>query len=51
MFDKCECLINILADAITTSNDDKIMKQEPVEQITPPLEKRDEILGKLRKVL
>ena len=42
---------NKIADAITKSNDDNIEKQEPVEEITIPLEKREEILNKLRKVL
>ena len=30
---------NKIADAITKSNDDKIVKQEPVEEIIIPLEK------------
>ena len=38
------------ADAITKSNDDKIVKQEPVEEIIIPLHKREEILNELRKV-
>ena len=42
---------NQIADVVTKSNDDKIVKQEPVEEIIIPLEKRDEILNKLRKVL
>ena len=33
------------------SADDKIGKQEPVEEIIIPLEKRDEILNDLRQVL
>ena len=33
------------------SNDDNIEQQEPVEEIIIPLEKRDEILNNLRKVL
>ena len=33
------------------AHDDKIKKQEPVEEITIPPEKRDEILNKFRKVL
>ena len=32
-------------------NGDKNVKQEPVEEMTIPTEKRDEILYKLRKVL
>ena len=39
------------ADAVSKSNDDNIEKQEPVEEIIVPSEKRDEILNKLRKVL
>ena len=46
-----EILGNKIADAVTNSNDDKIDKQEPVEEIIIPPEKRDEILNKLRKVL
>ena len=38
-------------DAITESNNEKIMKQEPVEQIVVPVEKRNEILDKLRKAI
>ena len=46
-----EFLGNKIADAVTKSNDDNIEKQEPDEEILIPLEKRDEILNKLRKVL
>ena len=46
-----EFLGNQIADVVTKSNDDKIVKQEPVEEIIIPLEKRDEILNKLKKVL
>ena len=46
-----EVLGNKVADAVTKSNDDKIVKQEPVKEIIIPLEKRDEILSKLKKVL
>ena len=42
---------NQIADVVTKSNDDKIVKQEPVEEIIIPLEKRDEILNKLKTVL
>ena len=42
---------NKIADAVTKSNYDNIEKQEPVEEILIPLEKRDKILNKLRKVL
>ena len=44
-----------IADAVTKSNDGKIVKpngnRRNVEEIINPLEKRDEILYKLRKVL
>ena len=43
-----EFLRNKIAEAVTKSNDDKIKKQEPVEEIIIPLEKRDEIFNKLR---
>ena len=33
------------------SNDDQIQKQEPAEEIIIPLEKTEEILGKLRNML
>ena len=33
------------------SNNDNIQKQEPVEEIIAPSEKREEILNKLKKVL
>ena len=46
-----EFLRNKIAEAVTKSNDDKIVKQEPVEEIIIPLEERDEILHKLRKVM
>ena len=42
---------NKIADTVTTSNDDNIEKQEPVEEIIIPPEKREEILNKLRRVL
>ena len=42
---------NKIADTVTKSNDDKIVKQEPVEEIIIPIEKRVEILNKLRQVL
>ena len=42
---------NIIADAVTKSNDDDIEKQEPVVEIISPLEKREKISNKLRKVL
>ena len=46
-----EFLGNKIADAVTKSNNDKIVKQEPVEEIIILPEERDEILNKLRKVL
>ena len=54
-----EYLGNEIADVVlsktlamrTNSTDDKIEKQEPVEEIIIPPEKRKEILSKLRKVL
>ena len=36
---------------LTKSNDDKIVKQEPVKEIIVPPEKRGEMLNKSRKVL
>ena len=46
-----EFLGNKTAGAVIRSNGDNIQKQEPVEEIIIPLEKRDEILNKLRKLL
>ena len=46
-----EYLGSKIADAVTMSNDDNIMKQEPVEEKIIPPGKRDEILNKLRGVL
>ena len=40
-----EFMGNETADAVTKSNDDNIDKQEPVEEITIPPEKKDEILN------
>ena len=48
---KGEFLKNKISDVVTNSNDDNIEKQESVEEIIIPLEKRDEILNKFRKVL
>ena len=42
---------NKIADAVTRSNDDKIVKQESVEEIIIPSEKREGILNKLKRVL
>ena len=45
-----EFLGNITADTVTKSNDDEIVKQEPVEEIMIPQEKkRDNLLNELRK--
>ena len=50
-----EFLGNKIADAIPKSNNDKIVKPDEnprhVDEIIIPLEKKDEILNKLRKVL
>ena len=50
-----EFIGNKIADAITKSNDDEIVRPDEhlrnVEEIIISLEKRDEILNKLRKVL
>ena len=45
-----ELLRNKIADAVTKANGDKIVKQETIEEIIIPLEKRDEILNKLRQL-
>ena len=42
---------NNIADAVTKSNDDKIMKEEPIEEIIIPTEKGEQILNKLRRLL
>ena len=47
----CEFLGNKIADTVTKSNDDNIVKRGYVEEIIIPLEKREEILNKLRQVL
>ena len=51
-------LLDTGLDAVKTTSkkvihksDDKIVKQEPVEEIIIPSEKRDEIFKKLRQVL
>ena len=46
-----EHLGNKISDAVLKSNNNNIEKQEPVEEIIIPPEKREEILNKLRKVL
>ena len=50
-----EYLGNKITEAVTKPNDDKIVKLDEnlrnVEEIIIPLDKRDEILNKLRKVL
>ena len=38
--DFCQFIKNKIADAISTSNDDNIEKQEPIEEIIIPLEKK-----------
>ena len=40
-----------IEDAVTKSKNDNIEKKEPAEEIIIPLEKREEILNKLGKVL
>ena len=40
-----------ISEAVIKWNDDKTEQKEPVEETIIPLEKRDEILYKLRKVL
>ena len=39
------------ADAVTKLKDDNIEKNEPADEIIIPLEKREEILNKLKKLL
>ena len=46
-----EFIGNKIAGAVTNSSDEKIVKQEPIEEIIIPPEKREEILNKLRRVL
>ena len=46
-----EFIGNKITDVVTKSNNDKSVKQEPVEEIIIPIEKRDEILNKLKTVL
>ena len=46
-----EFIGNKIAGAVTKSKEDKIVKQEPVEEIIIPVEQRDEILNDLRQVL
>ena len=43
----CEFLGNKIADAVTKSDDDKIVKQKPIEGIFIPPEKREELLNEL----
>ena len=45
-----EYLGNKIEDAVTNSNKNNIEKQEPVEEVIIPPEKREIILKKLRKV-
>ena len=42
---------NKITDTVTKPNNYKIVKQDPVEEIIIPPEKRDEVLNKLRQVL
>ena len=37
----CEFIENKIADALIKSNDDKIVKQKPVEEIVIPSEEKD----------
>ena len=46
-----EFIGNKIADAVTKSNNDKIVKQEPVEELIIPLEERDAILNDSKQVL
>ena len=46
-----EFIGNKIADAVTKSSNHNTEKQEPVEEIIIPPEKREEILNKLRKGL
>ena len=46
-----EFIGNKIADAIIKSGNDNIEKQEPLQKIIIPPEKRQEILNKVRKVL
>ena len=46
-----EFIGNKIADTVNKSNDDKIEKQGPVEEIIIPLEKKRWNIKKLRKVL
>ena len=48
---KGEFIVNKIADTVTLSNNNKIEKQGPVEEIIILLEKREEILNHLRQVL
>ena len=45
-----EFLGNKIADTVTNLCNQKIVKTEPFAEIIVPLEKRDEILNKLRQV-
>ena len=44
-------LVNKIADAVTKSHNDKIVKTKPAGEIFIPPEKREEMLNKLRQVL
>ena len=45
-----DCKFIEIADTVTKSNNDKIVKQEPFEETNIPPEKGGEILKKLRRV-
>ena len=46
-----EFLGNKIADAVSNSHDDKILKTKPVKEIIIRPEKKEEILNKLRQAL
>ena len=46
-----EFIENKISYTVAKSNNNKIVKQEPVEKIIIPPKKRDEIFKKLRRVL
>ena len=48
---QCEFIGNKTVDTITKSNDDNTEKQESVEEIITPSEKRQKILNKLRRAI
>ena len=46
-----KCLGNKIEDTVIKSNDDKIKKQEPVQEITNSPEKLEEVLNKWKKII